>query len=109
MIAGGSNVQKLFPAGEALHVLTLTPFYPVAGDDAQGCFVAEPLSWLAQLGVTNTVRVAQPFYRRGAVSHDSAVPDSVVPAQWVRFFSGRFFSPAFCLKSGACTVCIRWT
>src|SRR5882724_3786400 len=87
MIAGGSSVQKLFPAGESLHVLTLTPFYPVAGDDAQGCFVAEPLSWLAQLGVTNTVRVAQPFYRRGAVTHDSAVPDSMVPAQWVRFFS----------------------
>lgn len=87
MIAGGSSVQKLFPAREALHVLTVTPFYPVPGDDAQGCFVAEPLSWLAQLGVTNAVRVAQPFYRRGAVAHGSAVPESVVPAQWVRFFS----------------------
>ena len=64
-----------------LHVLTLTPFYPVQEDDAQGCFVAEPLPWLAQLGVRNTVRAARPFYRRGSAS------DSVVPARWVSFFS----------------------
>src|SRR5258708_11585090 len=87
MIAGGASVQKLFPIGETLHVLTLTPFYAVPGEDAQGCFVAEPLSWLAQLGVTNTVRVAQPFYRRGAQAHGSIAPDAVVPARWVRFFS----------------------
>ena len=67
---------------EPLHVLTLTPFYPVPGDDAQGCFVAEPLAWLARLGVTNTVRAAQPFYRGGVAPSQSAVP-----AQWVRYFS----------------------
>ena len=55
-------------------MLTLTPFYPVQGDDAQGCFVAEPLPWLAQLGVTNTVRAVRPFYRRGAASSDSRFP-----------------------------------
>jgi glycosyltransferase involved in cell wall biosynthesis len=87
MTAEGASAQKLFPVGEALHVLTLTPFYPVPGDDAQGCFVAEPLSWLAKLGVTNTVRAALPFYRRGAAARDSATPDPVVPARWVRFFS----------------------
>jgi teichuronic acid biosynthesis glycosyltransferase TuaC len=82
MTAEGSTVQKLSPPREPLHVLTLTPFYPVRGDDAPGCFVAEPLSWLAQLGVTNTVRAVQPFYRGGA-----EVNESVVPARWVRFFS----------------------
>ncbi len=64
-----------------LHVLTLTPFYPVQGDDAQGCFVAEPLPWLAQLGVSNTVRAVRPFYRRGSAG------DSTVAGQWVSFFS----------------------
>ena len=64
-----------------LHVLTLTPFYPVQGDDAQGCFVAEPLPWLAQLGVSNTVRAVRPFYRRGSAA------DSTVAGQWVSFFS----------------------
>lgn len=65
-----------------LHVLTLTPFYPVKGDDAQGCFVSEPLSALAQLGVANTVVAVQPFYRR-----NEAVDDSAPPARWVRFLS----------------------
>src|SRR5258705_8768047 len=80
MIAGGSNVQKLFPAGEALHVLTLTPFYPVQDDDAQGCFVAEPLSWIEQLGITNTVLAVQPFYRGFARANNT-----VFPAQWSHF------------------------
>jgi glycosyltransferase involved in cell wall biosynthesis len=82
MIAEGSTVQESAPPRERLHVLTLTPFYPVRGDDAQGCFVAEPLSWLAQLGVTNTVRAVQPFYRGG-----TAASESTVPARRVRFFS----------------------
>jgi teichuronic acid biosynthesis glycosyltransferase TuaC len=64
-----------------LHVLTLTPFYPAQRDDARGCFVAEPLPWLAQLGVSNTVRAVRPFYRRGSAS------DSAVSARWVTFFS----------------------
>ncbi len=87
MTAEGSSVPRLFPAGEALHVLTLTPFYPVPGDDGQGCFVAEPLSDLAKLGVTNTVRAVRPFYRRGAAADSSVAPDSRVPARWVRYFS----------------------
>lgn len=82
MTAASSIAKETFTPGEALHVLTLTPFYPVAGDDAQGCFVAEPLAWLAKLGVTNTVRVARPFYRSGAGTSDSAVP-----ARSVRYFS----------------------
>jgi len=46
-----------------LHVLTLTPFFPVADDNAQGCFVSDPLPWTAQHGVTNTVVAVDPFYR----------------------------------------------
>lgn len=66
----------------SLHVLTLTPFYPVSGDDAQGCFVAEPLPWLQCLGIINTVIAVQPFYRRRATRCDS-----VMPARWIRYFS----------------------
>ena len=47
-----------------IHVLTLTPFYPSLEDDASGCFIAEPLSWLAKNGVSNTVMGVQPVYRR---------------------------------------------
>jgi teichuronic acid biosynthesis glycosyltransferase TuaC len=82
MTAESSTARELSPPRELLHVLTLTPFYPVQGDDAQGCFVAEPLSWLARLGVTNTVRAVQPFYRGGAAANDS-----IVSARSVRFFS----------------------
>jgi teichuronic acid biosynthesis glycosyltransferase TuaC len=82
MTAQSSGGPELFPPGEPLRVLTLTPFYPTQVDDAQGCFVAEPLQWLEPLGVTNTVRAVQPFYRRGARANSSAVP-----AQRVRFFS----------------------
>ncbi|HUJ95309.1 MAG TPA: glycosyltransferase [Terriglobales bacterium] len=67
---------------KSLHVLTLTPFYPVRGDDAQGCFVAEPLPWLERLGMKNTVIAVRPFYHGRAV-----VGDSAVPSRWVSFFS----------------------
>jgi len=64
----------------------------VLGDDAQGCFVAEPLAELARLGVANTVRAVRPFYRGGTTASGSPVP-----ARWVRFFSlpvGRGLSSA---------------
>ena len=92
MTAADSSIPELVTLQEPLHVLTLTPFYPVSGDDAQGCFVAEPLAELAGLGVANTVRAVQPFYRGGAAAIDSAVG-----ARWVRFFSipgGRGLSSA---------------
>jgi teichuronic acid biosynthesis glycosyltransferase TuaC len=82
MTAESFAVRKISPLPQALHVLTLTPFYPAQGDDGQGCFVAEPLAWLAKLGVSNAVRMVHPFYRRLAeVSH------AAVPARSVRFFS----------------------
>ncbi|HLB90529.1 MAG TPA: glycosyltransferase [Terriglobales bacterium] len=67
---------------KALHVLTLTPFYPALKDDAQGCFVAEPLPWVAQLGIANTVLAVQPFYRGRAHATQSSVP-----ARWTHFFA----------------------
>jgi glycosyltransferase involved in cell wall biosynthesis len=66
----------------ALHVLTLTPFYPTPGDDAQGCFVAEPLPLLARLGIINTVIAVQPFYRPHVIGASQAFS-----ARSVRFFS----------------------
>src|SRR5436853_7308053 len=60
------------PFTAAMHVLTLTPFYPTTQDDANGCFIAEPLSALASLGVHNSVVVAEPFYRESAKLHPTA-------------------------------------
>lgn len=65
---------------QALHVLTLTPFYATQQDDTQGCFVAEPLPVLEQQGITNTVLAVRPFYRAR-----SSPSTSVVPAHWTRF------------------------
>lgn len=81
MTAAGSVAEVVTPK-QPLHVLTLTPFYPVSGDDGQGCFVAEALAELARLGVANTVRAVRPFYRGGPT-----VSDFLVPARWMRFFS----------------------
>jgi len=60
------------PGKAAMHLLTLTPFYPTREDDANGCFVAEPLAALAELGVQNSVFAVQPFYRGKSAIHDTA-------------------------------------
>ena len=65
-----------------LHVLTVTPFYPNDRDEASGCFVAEPLVWLKERDIQNTVYAAQPVYR-GSFSHGNAA----VSARWIRYFS----------------------
>ncbi|HEY3974992.1 MAG TPA: glycosyltransferase [Candidatus Sulfotelmatobacter sp.] len=75
-------LQRTQRTGTPLHVLTLTPFYPSAHDDAGGCFVAEPLDALAKVGVVNTVFAAQPFYRSKLESRESGVR-----SQWIRYFS----------------------
>lgn len=66
----------------SLHVLTITPFYPTEDDDANGCFVAEPLSALAAQGVVNSVLAVQPFYRKRPRRNSSATP-----AEFFRYFS----------------------
>ena len=78
-IVGNSPAQK---RAVPLQVLTLTPFYPSEGDETGGCFVAEPLSVLAKVGITNTVIAVQPFYRKSARSSQSGVR-----GQWIRYFS----------------------
>jgi len=63
-----------------MRVLTLTPFYPTASDDAAGCFTAEPLPALQKLGIRSHVIAVQPLYR--AVEK----PDPLSPpATWVRY------------------------
>jgi glycosyltransferase involved in cell wall biosynthesis len=57
-----------------LHVLTLTPFYPSECDEADGCFISEPLAALAQAGIANTVLALQPFYRKQFRTARFAVP-----------------------------------
>jgi teichuronic acid biosynthesis glycosyltransferase TuaC len=71
-LAGSVNTSKGQQVG-TLRVLTLTPFYPSSVDDASGCFVSEPLEWLAKLGVHNTVIASQPFYRNKPGAGGSAV------------------------------------
>jgi len=62
-----SPLEAKAPSGaRPIHVLTLTPFFPSEHDDAGGCFVAEPLDWVAKVGVTNTVFAVQPFYRQNS-------------------------------------------
>jgi glycosyltransferase involved in cell wall biosynthesis len=75
----GKNISR---SAGTMHVLTLTPFYPTDQDDAPGCFVAEPLAWLAKAGVRNTVFAVQPIYRGTLRARSSAVP-----AEWLRYFS----------------------
>lgn len=65
-----------------IQLLTLTPFYPSEHDNAGGCFVAEPLDWVAKAGVMNTVFAVQPFYRQKLRARDS---DRAV--QWLQYFS----------------------
>lgn len=78
------SASRAHPAlgSRPMHLLTLTPFFPSERDDAGGCFVAEPLDWLARIGVVNTVFAVQPFYRTSLLAMESGVP-----AQWLRYFS----------------------
>jgi glycosyltransferase involved in cell wall biosynthesis len=79
----GTSLSRMSAGARGpIHVLTLTPFYPSQNDDASGCFVSEPLAWLAKVGVRNTVFAVQPLYRRRLRASDSAVP-----ADWLRHFA----------------------
>jgi len=62
-----------------LHVLTLTPFYPSAGDEVSGCFVAELLEQLKSEDVTSTVMAV------GNVYHPRKVAEHNKPAIWFRY------------------------
>jgi teichuronic acid biosynthesis glycosyltransferase TuaC len=63
----------------ALHVLTLTPFFPSAGDEVSGCFIAESNKRLELFGIASSVIAVSPVYypRKG--------PNPSAPAAWVRY------------------------
>src|SRR5580704_10807801 len=64
----------------AMRVLTLTPFYPTASDDAKGCFIAEPLRAMQEFEVNSCVVAVQPLHRRRAASN------ATIPvATWIRY------------------------
>jgi teichuronic acid biosynthesis glycosyltransferase TuaC len=82
-ILGASESWSSHRKQETIHVLTLTPFYPSERDDANGCFVAETLEFLARgEGVVNTVFAVQPVYRPKVQARASNIP-----AEWLRYFS----------------------
>jgi len=72
--------QVDYGAVEFMRVLTLTPFYPTASDDAVGCFIAEPIRALEELDVESCVFAVQPFYKQRATPNGH-------PAQWVRYLA----------------------
>ena len=85
MVFNSSNPRVLVSPNESgrrrndLHVLTLTPFYPSAGDEVSGCFVAESLEQLRHEGVDSTVIAVSTLH------HSRNVPDPRKPAEWVRY------------------------
>src|SRR5258708_19589180 len=48
-----------------MHILTLTPFYPTAEDDASGCFIAESVGELQRQGIESSVIAVHPMHRPG--------------------------------------------
>jgi teichuronic acid biosynthesis glycosyltransferase TuaC len=66
-------------APSALHVLTLTPFFPSAENEVSGCFVAESLDQLKTLGVDSTVIAVSPMH------YARKNPSPSAAAEWVRY------------------------
>jgi teichuronic acid biosynthesis glycosyltransferase TuaC len=78
-----------------LHILTLTPFYPHARDDAEGCFVSEPIGYHDRLRITQSVLAVQPAYRdkqrvRAESKNTSFVRYPAIPGRLGLPSSGRF-------------------
>jgi teichuronic acid biosynthesis glycosyltransferase TuaC len=67
---------------DGLRVLTITPFYPNDRRPAFGCFVSEPLDWLAKAGVRSTVLAVHPLYRARL-----RTVNPTVAAEWLRYFA----------------------
>jgi len=63
----------------ALHVLTLTPFFPSDQNEVNGCFIAEPVEQLKQFGVESSVIAVSPIY------YPKKQPSSLAAAEWVRY------------------------
>src|ERR671931_1795652 len=65
-----------------LHILTLTPFYPNASDEANGCFISEASCSLEHAGIKNTIVAVRPIYR-GRVRESASAP----PARWLHYLA----------------------
>jgi hypothetical protein len=64
-----------------MHILTLTPFYPTAEDDASGCFIAESVSEAQRQGIESSVIAVHPMH------HPDHRPDpKSPPATWKKYF-----------------------
>jgi teichuronic acid biosynthesis glycosyltransferase TuaC len=72
-------MSRAAEAGPALHVLTLTPFFPSAQNEVSGCFIAEPIEQLEQFGVDSSVIAVSPIY------YPRKQPGSSAAAEWVRY------------------------
>src|SRR6266481_4107298 len=72
-------MSRAVGVASALHVLTLTPFFPSNQNEVSGCFVAEPIEQLSQFGVGSSVIAASPIYYPRKHSTSSAA------AEWVRY------------------------
>ena len=82
ILGAAPRVQTQQIVEKPIHLLTLTPFYPAAQDDASGCFISEPLPWLETKGVSNSVVAVQPVYRARMRTNSSAPP-----ADWISYFA----------------------
>jgi len=63
----------------AIHVLTLTPFYP-SRDDERGGFIAEPLGEFGALGLRFSVIAVRPLHKNRVLPSVTAPP-----ASWIRY------------------------
>jgi teichuronic acid biosynthesis glycosyltransferase TuaC len=72
-------MSRTAKVGPALHVLTLTPFFPSDQNEVSGCFVAEPIEQLKGLGVDCSVIAASPIY------YPRKQPSVSAAADWVRY------------------------
>jgi len=94
MIAESRALLSSVPEISSLHVLTLTPFFPVQNNHTDGCFVAEPLPYLSPHGVRNTVMAVSPFYQPKRSPLTAAPSQRVqypcLPGNWGLATSGAF-------------------
>ncbi|MBZ5663363.1 MAG: glycosyltransferase [Acidobacteriia bacterium] len=63
----------------ALHVLTLTSFFPSKENEVSGCFIAESNKQLEQFGVRSSVIAVSPIH------YPRKEPSSFAPAEWMRY------------------------
>ena len=72
-------MSRAVGVASALHVLTLTPFFPSDQNEVSGCFVAEPIEQFEQFGVDSSVIAVCPIYHPRRQASPSAA------AGWVRY------------------------